>query len=61
MTTKCTFKGCPKTTEQPFTDGWANLGDWGPGIEDGFYCRAHADALEDLLVSGELGGIQGKP
>jgi hypothetical protein len=34
------------TTEQPIKDGWANLVDQGPGLPDGYYCKAHADALK---------------
>jgi hypothetical protein len=54
----CTFHGCTRASEQPFTDGWASLGSWGPGIPDGLYCRAHADALEQMLETGELAAIQ---
>ena len=56
---RCTFHGCNATTEQPFTDGWADLCAWGPGIKDGFYCKAHADALEAMLEDGSLAEIQG--
>jgi len=55
---KCTFDGCNATSEQPYTDGWANLADWRPGVKDGFYCKAHADALEAMLMDGSLGEIQ---
>jgi hypothetical protein len=34
------------------------LSDWGPGIERGFYCKPHADALEALCDGGELDYIQ---
>ncbi|PWT93398.1 MAG: hypothetical protein C5B54_01915 [Acidobacteria bacterium] len=51
----CTFKGCKKTSEAPRAkDGWSFLAKWGPGIPDGYYCREHVEALEALLVSGEL-------
>jgi hypothetical protein len=43
---KCTFRGCRARTFQPYTDGWANLSAWGPGIPDGWYCGPHADAIE---------------
>lgn len=54
----CTFGGCPKSSEQPYTDGWSNLCAWGPGIPDGFYCKPHADALEAMLMDGTLAEIQ---
>jgi len=41
------------TTEQPTKDGWANC-DWGPGIPGGYYCPAHADAIEKVLEEGGL-------
>jgi hypothetical protein len=50
----CTFAGCWQKTSQPFTDGWTNLGPWGPGIPEGWYCKPHAAALEALEESGEL-------
>ena len=46
MTIRCAFDGCHKKTEQPSTDGWAYLCKYGPGIKDGSYCPAHADAIE---------------
>jgi hypothetical protein len=46
---RCTFSGCRAKTWQPYADGWAGLASWGPGIPDGFYCRAHADAIESLF------------
>jgi hypothetical protein len=46
---RCAFKGCPKTSERPFADGWADLAGWGPGVPDGLYCREHTAALEALL------------
>ena len=36
------------------SDGWADLGGWGRGVKDGFYCKAHADALETMLMDGSL-------
>jgi hypothetical protein len=47
---KCTFTGCQKTSEQPTKDGWAYLCSWGPGIEDGYYCKEHADAIEKVSL-----------
>jgi hypothetical protein len=55
---KCAFDGCPARSEQPYTDGWASLSDWGPGIKDGFYCKAHAAALEEMLMDGSFQEIQ---
>jgi hypothetical protein len=55
---RCAFGGCWRTSAQPYTDGWANLCDWGLGIPDGFYCGPHADAIEALNDSGELDYIQ---
>jgi hypothetical protein len=56
---KCTFDGCNATSEQPMADGWAELFRWGPGIKDGLYCKAHADALGALALDGSLDEIQG--
>jgi hypothetical protein len=50
----CTFQGCRNTSEQPITDGWAILADWGPGIPDGYYCPAHANAIEKVDEDGGL-------
>jgi hypothetical protein len=49
---RCAFEGCRAITEQPYTDGWANLWNWGCGLKDGFYWRAHANALEQVLEKG---------
>jgi hypothetical protein len=47
---------CRATSEQPFTDGWAAMGGsgWPPGLPDGLYCPAHAEAIEQLVEAGEL-------
>ena len=53
----CTFKGCPKKTVEFVglpPEGWTYLAGWGPGVPDGMYCQEHADALEELHLSGEL-------
>jgi hypothetical protein len=55
MRTRCTFEGCPHTTERPIAPGWKWLQDWEPGIKAGYYCPQHAAALEALHMSGELG------
>jgi hypothetical protein len=44
---------CRKTTEQPFIDGWTN-GNWGPLYPDGYYCPAHAAALNQVDEEGGL-------
>jgi hypothetical protein len=49
---RCAFEGCWKTSERPFTDGWADLAGWGPGVPDGLYCPEHAAALEAVLEEG---------
>jgi hypothetical protein len=49
---RCSWEGCWRTTAHPFADGWSNLCDWGPPVKDGFYCRAHADASEAVLLDG---------
>jgi hypothetical protein len=59
----CTFSGCPKHFDAPGAimvppKGWAHLSEWGVGVRDGFYCEAHADALEAMLMSGELETLQ---
>jgi hypothetical protein len=61
---RCAFEGCPKTSERPFADGWADLGGWGPGVPDGMYCPEHAAALEaihwDILDEQERAGPRRK-
>lgn len=49
---QCSFWGCERTTLHPYADGWANLTEWGPSVKNGFYCQAHADALEAVLLEG---------
>jgi hypothetical protein len=51
---KCTWLGCPATTERPAVDGWTYFTDCGDGIKDDglYYCPAHADALEAILREG---------
>jgi hypothetical protein len=49
---RCTWEGCWKTTTQPFTDGWASLDGWPSPIKDGYYCQAHADAIEAVDLDG---------
>jgi hypothetical protein len=56
---RCAFDGCHKKTEQPSTDGWAYLCKYGPGIKDGSYCPAHADAIERERVLLAGGGLEG--
>jgi hypothetical protein len=56
--TRCSFGDhnelqCRATTEQPTVDGWPYLESWGPGIPDGYYCPAHADAIERLEGADE--------
>jgi hypothetical protein len=46
------FNECHAATDQPTADGWAHLSSWGPGIPDGWYCSAHADAIEQVLEAG---------
>jgi hypothetical protein len=62
MRIRCAFEGCHKTTDQANglvpPKGWCFLSDWGPGIADGYYCRAHRDAIEQLEESGELEFLQ---
>jgi hypothetical protein len=43
-----TFEGCPKTSERPFSEGWAELVAWGPGIPDGLYCKEYTAAIEAI-------------
>jgi hypothetical protein len=60
MIRRCTFEGCYRSTESPGKDEWSYLEDWGPGVRDGFYYKPHADALEELLMSGEI-EVEGTP
>jgi hypothetical protein len=60
---KCAFKGCNQTHRRVISgflldDGWAFLAGWGPGVEDGCYCPAHAAALDAMLEDGSLEEIQ---
>jgi len=46
MTYRCLFKDedgvqCQATSEYPYKDGWWHI----PGIEGGFYCPEHGEAL----------------
>ena len=50
MSVKCCFDGCRMTSEHP--DAGRYLSEWGHGFKDGWYCRAHADALEQVLIGG---------
>jgi hypothetical protein len=65
MLHRCAFQGCPRSVEwdEYFAlppEGWSWLGgdDWGPGVPEGMYCKAHADALEEQSVTGELEYLQ---
>jgi hypothetical protein len=49
---RCCWHDCWRHTAQPWRDGWSHLADWGPAVKDGFYCQAHADALEAVLDDG---------
>jgi hypothetical protein len=59
---RCSFAGChrsiPRRSYVVPPEGWVCLSGWGPGIQDGFYCKPHADAIEALNDSGELEQIQ---
>jgi hypothetical protein len=49
----CSLEGCWRsTTRHPFLDDWTYLASWGPAVKDGYYCQAHADALEAVLLEG---------
>lgn len=48
---RCTFEGCPKTSEHPGRDGWGALAGWGSGVSDGLYCLEHVALLEDAVTS----------
>jgi hypothetical protein len=47
MTTHyCTFVGCAKSSQQPFTDGWTHFtDDDDEGALDGYYCPEHAQTM----------------
>ena len=49
---RCAWDGCWRTTEHPYADGWAYLCSWPPPIRDGYYCQAHADAIEAVEMDG---------
>ena len=50
---RCCWEGCWRSSARPMFDG-SYLSSWGPYIQDGWYCKAHADALEAVLVEGGL-------
>jgi hypothetical protein len=47
---QCAYPGCPATTNNRLR--WAYLMDWPGGLPDGYYCPAHAEALEAVLGEG---------
>jgi len=53
--TKCAFKDCDATTEQPAKDGWTVLESW-RGVVEGYYCPTHADAIEKPPEVSEITG-----
>ena len=55
---RCCWDGCWRTTLRPDTDGWSFLTSWPQPVKDGYYCRAHVDALEALHLEG---GFEEKP
>jgi hypothetical protein len=57
---RCSWEGCWRTTARPYSDGWGYLGDWGPAVKDGWYCKAHADALEKVLEDGGFADENGR-
>ena len=51
-TQHCMANGCAATSKQPGPDGWSYLGwDGEFGIENGFYCPPHAEAIESFTDS----------
>lgn len=50
---RCAWDGCWKTTEHLSVDGWSYLAAWGPPVNDGYYCQAHAAALEAVLMDNK--------
>jgi hypothetical protein len=63
MTHRCPMEPCGKSVEWPRVfgmppKGWAWLDDWGPGVPTGMYCEEHAEALNQMVISGELPAIQ---
>jgi hypothetical protein len=62
---RCTFDGCHRTHRWVISgvlldDGWAYLCDRGPGVKEGYYCPAHADALDAMLEDGSLQRTQAR-
>ncbi len=52
MIHRCTFR----STEDPDKDGWAWI--WISVVDkEGFYCKPHADALDELAKSGQLDAV----
>jgi hypothetical protein len=55
---RCSWEGCWRsTTRHPFLDDWAYLASWGPAAKDGYYGRAHADALDAVHLEDLERGI----
>jgi len=47
---ECAYPGCPARTDNRLR--WAHLTNWAGGLPDGYYCPAHAEALEAILAEG---------
>jgi hypothetical protein len=50
----CQTKGCSAQTKKPGADGWIYLGwDGEFGIQNGYYCPAHGEAIESFHFAPE--------
>lgn len=52
---RCAFPGCCSTTRYPGGYLWENLSGL-PGLKDGLYCPAHAEAIEQVKKEGGFDG-----
>jgi hypothetical protein len=51
--TRCAYPGCTAATETPGVEGWTWFQDLGrSGLPDGFYCPAHAAAINTVIDEG---------
>jgi hypothetical protein len=58
--TKCAYGDCVATTKQPAKDRWTHFTDW-KAFANGWYCPAHAHAIERVLRRGGFDNPENDP